>query len=130
MGAVQSDMLDDEDFDTVLSQDIDFSGDLSFEEPFLIRGNVSGNIDASGLLVIDENAVVNAGIKTSKVVIRGFVKGDVVASEKVEITGTGTLEGDVTAPEISMEGGCVFNGRCSMRRPEVSAASGKAAQNG
>ena len=130
MGAVQSDMLDDEDFDTVLSQDIDFSGDLSFEEPFLIRGNVSGNIDASGLLVIDENAVVNAGIKTSKVVIRGFVKGDVVASEKVEITGTGTLEGDVTAPEISMEGGCVFNGRCSMRQPEVSAAAGKAAQNG
>jgi cytoskeletal protein CcmA (bactofilin family) len=64
------------------------------------------------------------------VVIRGFVKGDVVASEKVEITGTGTLEGDVTAPEISMEGGCVFNGRCSMRRPEVSATAGKAAQNG
>ena len=114
MTGVNADILEDDDFDTVLSQDIDFSGTMSFEDPFLIRGNVSGDIDAKGLLVIDEEAVVNAGIRTSRVVIRGFVKGDVVASEKVEIAGTGRLEGDITTPEISMETGCVFNGRCSM----------------
>jgi len=111
---VNSELLEDDDFDTVLSQDIGFSGTLSFEKPFLIRGTVSGDIDARGLLVVDEEAVVNAGIRTSRVVIRGFVKGNVVASEKVEITGSGRLEGDISAPEVSMEAGCVFNGCCSM----------------
>ena len=111
---VNVDILEDDDFDTVLSQDIDFSGTMSFEEPFLIRGNVSGDIDAKGLLVIDEEAVINAGINASRVVIRGIVKGDVVASEKVELTGTGKLDGDIVTPEVSMETGCVFNGRCSM----------------
>jgi cytoskeletal protein CcmA (bactofilin family) len=121
MTDVHSDSLEDDDFDTILSPDIDFSGALNFEKPFLIRGKVSGEIKATGLLVIDEEAVVNADIITSRVVIRGFVKGNITATEKVEITVTGKLEGDVSVPEISMEAGCMFNGRCTMT--EKSAAS-------
>ena len=114
MTDVHSDILEEDDFDTILSPDIDFSGTLTFEKPFLIRGKVSGEINAKGLLVIDEEAVVRADISTSRVIIRGFVKGDVIASEKVEITITGKLEGNVSAPEIFMETGCTFNGRCTM----------------
>jgi len=114
MTDVHSDVLDDDDFDTILSQDIDFSGTLNFEKPFLIRGKMSGDIIARGILVIDEEAVVEANINASRVVIRGSVKGNVSASEKVEVTITGKLVGNVTAPEIFMETGCVFNGRCTM----------------
>ena len=114
MTDVHSEMIEEDDFDTILSPDIDFSGTLNFEKPFLIRGKVSGEINARGLLVIDEEAVVNANIKTSRVKIRGFVKGDVTAFEKVEIAITGKLDGNITAPEIFMETGCVFNGRCTM----------------
>jgi len=114
MTDVHNDALEDEDFDTILSPDINFSGTLNFEKPFLIRGRVSGNIAARGLLVVDEEAVVEANINASRVVIRGSVKGDVTASEKVEVTITGKLTGNVTAPEIFMETGCVFNGRCTM----------------
>ncbi|MDR0496493.1 MAG: polymer-forming cytoskeletal protein [Treponema sp.] len=120
MTDVHNDTLEDEDFDTILSKDIDFSGTLNFEKPFLIRGRLSGNIKASGLLVVDEEAVVEADINASKVVIRGSVKGDVSASEKVEITITGKLIGNIKAPEIMMETGCTFNGRCTMteRKPQ------------
>ena len=119
MTDVNNDALEDEDFDTILSQDIFFSGNLSFEKPFLIRGRLSGNITARSLLVVDEEAVVEANINASRVVIRGSVKGDVAASEKVEVTISGKLTGNVTAPEIFMETGCMFNGRCTMteRRP-------------
>jgi cytoskeletal protein CcmA (bactofilin family) len=114
MTDVHNDALEDEDFDTILSKDITFSGTLNFEKPFLIRGRLSGNIVAKGLLVVDEEAVVEANINTSKVVIRGSVKGDVTASEKVEVTVTGKLIGNVKAPEIFMETGCTFNGQCTM----------------
>jgi len=114
MTDVHNDVLDDEDFDTILSQDIDFSGTLNFEKPFLIRGRLSGDIIAKGVLVVDEGAVVEANINTSRVIIRGSVKGDVTATEKVEVTITGKLVGNVTAPEIFMETGCHFNGRCTM----------------
>jgi cytoskeletal protein CcmA (bactofilin family) len=114
MTDVHNDVLEDEDFDTILSPDIEFSGALNFEKPFLIRGRVSGEIAAQGLLVIDEEAVVDANINASRVIIRGSVKGDVTAAEKVEVTITGRLVGNVSAPEIFMETGCVFNGRCTM----------------
>ena len=111
---VYNDFMEDADFDTILSPDINFTGTLHFEKPFLIRGKVSGEINATGLLVIDENAVVNANIHALRVLIRGHVKGDVTAVEKVEVTVTGKLAGNVTSPEIYMETGCVFNGRCTM----------------
>ena len=114
MTDVHSDMLEDEDFDTILSEDINFSGTLNFEKPFLIRGRLSGNIVSRGVLVVDEEAVVEANIDASRVIIRGLVKGDVTASEKVEVTITGKLMGNVKAPEILMETGCTFNGRCTM----------------
>jgi cytoskeletal protein CcmA (bactofilin family) len=114
MTDVHNDILEDEDFDTILSPDIDFSGTLHFEKPFLIRGKVSGEISTRGLLVIDEEAVVNANINASRVIIRGQVKGDVNALEKVEVSVTGKLIGNVRAPEIFMETGCVFNGLCTM----------------
>ena len=114
MTDVHNEVLEDEDFDTVLSQDIEFTGVLNFQKPFLIRGKVSGDISAQGLLVVDEGAVVEANIKASKVIIRGSVKGDVTAAEKIEVTVTGKLLGNMTAPEILMETGCIFNGRCTM----------------
>jgi cytoskeletal protein CcmA (bactofilin family) len=121
MADLHGDMLDDEEFDTILSEDIDFSGTLNFEKSFLIRGKLSGEIDARGLLVVDEDAVVEADINASRVVIRGQVKGNVTAVEKVELAVTGRLRGNVTAPEILMETGCVFNGLCTMtgKNPKV-----------
>ena len=114
MTDVHSDALEDDDFDTILSSDIEFSGTLNFEKNFLIKGKLSGNIFSQGFLVVDEEAVVEANISASRVVIRGSVKGNVTASEKVELTITGKLIGNVTAPEIFMETGCTFNGRCNM----------------
>jgi len=114
MTDIYNDSMEDADFDTILSPDIDFTGTLHFEKPLMIRGKVSGEINASGLLVVDEDAVVNANIQALRIHIRGRVKGDVTAVEKVEVTLTGKLAGNITAPEINLETGCVFNGRCTM----------------
>jgi cytoskeletal protein CcmA (bactofilin family) len=116
MTDVHNDMLEDEDFDTILSPDIDFSGTLRFDKPFLIRGRLAGEIIATGLLVIDEEAAVEANIRASKVIIRGSVTGDVAASERVEIAISGRLTGNVSAPEVFMETGCFFNGTCTMTK--------------
>jgi cytoskeletal protein CcmA (bactofilin family) len=114
MTDIHNDVLEEEDFNTILSPDIEFSGVLNFEKSFLIRGKVSGEISAKGLLVIDEEAVVEANISAARVIIRGKVKGNIHATEKVEVTITGKLVGNVSAPEIFMETGCTFNGQCTM----------------
>jgi len=114
MTDVHNDALELEDFDTVLSPDIEFTGALRFDKPLLIQGKVSGEIEAKSLLMVAEEAVVEANIKASKVIILGTVKGNVTAAEKVEVAITGKLTGNVTAPEVTMETGCYFSGRCIM----------------
>ena len=114
MTDVHNDALELEDFDTILSPDMEFSGTLHFEKPFLIQGKVSGEINATSLLMVAEEAVVEANIRASKVIILGTVKGNVTADTKVEVAITGKLTGNVTAPEITMETGCFFSGRCIM----------------
>ncbi|MDR3171245.1 MAG: polymer-forming cytoskeletal protein [Treponema sp.] len=122
MTDIHHEELNDDDFDTILSTDIDFTGTLSFEKPFLIRGTLVGEIDAGGgFLMVDKQGVVEARISAPRVIIRGAVKGDISAAERVEVTGTGKLQGNIITPEINMEIGCTFNGLCTM--PEKSLQS-------
>ncbi len=90
--------LDEEDYDTVLAPDIDFTGTIQFAEPFMIKGKVSGRIDATSDLLVDSGAEVKANINAARVIIKGAVIGD------------------VTAPEVVLESGCFFSGICTMNR--------------
>ena len=45
--------LEEEDFDTILANDITFSGTIRFSKPFMIKGTVTGLIEATSDLVID-----------------------------------------------------------------------------
>ena len=67
--------LEDEAFDTIVENDITFVGNIKIEKTFMIRGQVTGNIDSISDLVIDSNAVVNADITADRILIKGKVKG-------------------------------------------------------
>lgn len=108
--------LDEEDYDTVLAPDIDFTGTIQFEEPFMIKGRVSGSIEASSDLMVDLGAVVKANIQANRVIIKGEVDGNVTATQMVHVFSSGKLNGDVTAPEVVLESGCFFTGICTMTR--------------
>ncbi|HOT62467.1 MAG TPA: polymer-forming cytoskeletal protein [Treponemataceae bacterium] len=108
--------LDEEDYDTVLAPDIDFTGTIQFAKPFMIKGRVTGKIDATSDLLVDSAAEVKADIKAARVIIKGKVDGNVTATEIVHVFASGTLNGDVTAPEVVLESGCFFTGICTMTR--------------
>ena len=115
MAEIHSKRIDEKKLDTVLAEDISFEGDVSFSKPLMIKGIFSGSINATGDLYIDQDAVVNAEIKALSVVVRGKVKGNITADSKVELQGTAEVVGDITAPRIVMEPGCLFDGISRMR---------------
>lgn len=110
--------LEEEDFDTVLASDIQFSGTIKFKEPLMIKGKVQGQIEATSDLSISEEAVVKAHIQADRVLIKGCVEGDVCATTVVHVFACGSLTGDIEAPDVILEKGCYFNGICSMRRQD------------
>jgi cytoskeletal protein CcmA (bactofilin family) len=98
----------------VLSGDVEFSGELAFEKPLMIKGRVSGSIESTSDLYVDHKAVVEATIRARRVYVRGTVKGNITATVSVDLYASSSVSGDISAPEVTMETGCAYNGICMM----------------
>lgn len=102
----------------VLNSDVSVVGTLRFTDDLLVDGTVEGEITSEGELTIGANAVIQAGskneaaIRTRSAIIQGRVTGDVVVTDRVELTSTAELVGNVTASKISIQEGAVFIGHC------------------
>ena len=110
--------LEDDDFDTILADDIRFKGNIKFTKPFMIRGTVTGKISATSDLVVDSGAVVTADISASRVLVKGRVEGNIVAERIVRVSSSGCVVGDVTSEQVVLEPGSKFSGRCTMTIPQ------------
>ncbi|MBQ4379139.1 MAG: polymer-forming cytoskeletal protein [Treponema sp.] len=106
--------VEEEDFDTILAPDINFKGTIRFKKPFMIRGKVTGSIDATSDLVVDSNALVIAEINAERVLVRGKVEGNITAKNVVFVTASGSVTGDIVSKEVVLEPGSHFSGKCTM----------------
>lgn len=105
---------DETDMDTVMAEDFFFEGQMVFEKPLLIKGRFKGDIKSQGDLYINEAADVEARIEAGKVWLKGRVKGEVTAHEKIELFSDSTMEGNISTPELIVQSGCRFRGCCEM----------------
>lgn len=89
------------------------TGKLNFEGPARIDGEVEGEIHGK-IMTIGESATVTAQITADSVVICGKVKGEICASQRIEIRATAKVQGNVTAPKVMIHEGAIFDGQCAM----------------
>ena len=93
-------------------------GEVSGSEPLYIDGKVEGTINLPGNRVtVGRNGQVAANIIAREVVVLGKVRGNVHASDRVDIRSEGSLTGDVAAARISIEDGAYFKGGIDIRKP-------------
>lgn len=107
---------EDSDYDTYIAQDVKFSGNIHFEKPFVIKGQVSGNIEATSDLLVDTDAVVNSDISAERIIVRGKVTGNINCKKIVFVTSTGSVNGDIVAAQLVLESGSSFTGHCTMEK--------------
>lgn len=118
--------FDDDSIDTVLGEDVEFEGEVTFERSLIVKGDLKGRVTASGILYVDEHATVSAQVEVERLRCKGRVRGDVTARAGVELYSTAAVVGDVTTPELAMESGGRLNGRCIMGDDPSSTDSGGA----
>ena len=93
-------------------------GEVSGSESLYIDGKVEGAINLPGNRVtVGRNGQVAANITAREIVVLGKVRGNVTASDRVDIRSEGSLTGDVTAQRISIEDGAFFKGGIDIRKP-------------
>jgi cytoskeletal protein CcmA (bactofilin family) len=95
---------------TVLARDDVLSGKLQLKGGGQVLGNFSGRIECEGDLMIGPEAHVEADIHSARVTVAGFVRGNVVAINRLKITSTGRLEGDAKVGALVVQEGGVHHG--------------------
>lgn len=92
-------------------------GEVTGSESLYIDGRVEGSINLAGNRVtIGRNGVVAANINAREIVVLGKVRGNLTASDRVDIRSDGSLTGDVIAARISIEDGAFFKGGIDIRK--------------
>jgi len=93
-------------------KETDFKGDLHFKGSFRIDGRFKGKIDSDSILIIGDNGKVEADVKVGHLIISGEIKGNIQASQKVEIHSNGRVMGTIISPKLIVEEGAYLEANC------------------
>ena len=102
------------DINAFVGKGVEFKGTITYSGTVKIDGYLDGEIHTDGVLLIGEEAVVQAKITAGTIVCKGKVTGDVVAKECIKLRAPAVMNGSVKAPVLSMEDGVLFNGALEM----------------
>ncbi len=101
--------------DSVIGQQTKITGDISFVGGLHVDGAVRGNVAArdeeKATLTVSERGSIEGEVRVPYVILNGVVKGDVYASDRVELAANARVEGDVHYRMIEMAMGAEVNGK-------------------
>lgn len=98
-----------------IGQSVEIKGELTGNEDLTIDGSVDGKIVVKDhSLTIGANGRITAEVHGKTVHVIGQVIGNITADDKVEIAPTGSVQGDIRAPRVSISDGARFKGSIDM----------------
>jgi cytoskeletal protein CcmA (bactofilin family) len=105
---------------TLLGEDARIEGHLDFGGTLRLDGKLEGTLTGrNGTLVVGEKAVLQADITVKNAVVMGSVTGSIEALEKIELYPPAKIDGDISAPKVTIESGAILNGKCLMKAPDA-----------
>lgn len=110
----------------MIGQSIIIKGTITGNEDLIVEGTLEGSISLpDNDLTIGESGKVTADLSAKNVKVEGQVTGDISGSEKVVVSNTGRLRGNIVAPRVTLEDGAKFKGSIDMDPGEVSKPAAK-----
>jgi cytoskeletal protein CcmA (bactofilin family) len=112
----------------MIGQGISISGDVKADTNLQVEGRIEGRIiQCAQDVEIGETGHVTASIMAKVVKVSGVVSGDIGGKDKVLITRTGRVQGNIIAPRVQLEDGALFRGSIDMTPAEPAVAEKPAA---
>ena len=99
----------------VIGSTIKIKGEVSGGENLVIEGSVEGSVELTGHdLTIGQKGQVKANVAAKTIKVEGQITGDISGSEKVVLTRSGRMLGNIVAPRVTLEDGAKFKGSIDM----------------
>lgn len=111
---------------TLITKHMRFKGELDGKGSLRVDGEFEGRISIEGEVVIGDGGKVNATVETTNLTVAGTLTGKANVTNRLQISATGRVEGDVQTGRLAVEEGGVLLGHCSASKetpplPEITA---------
>ena len=90
-------------------------GDIISQADFRLDGELIGNFNSKGKLVIGPTGIVSGDIICKNADIEGRFKGKIQVQELLNIKEKAVINGEVTVGKLSVEPGADFTATCKMQ---------------
>jgi len=90
------------------------TGDVLSDGDIRIDGELTGNIETKGRLVIGASGIVIGDIKCKSCEIAGKQNGKIFIGEQLSLKASSSVKGDIVTGKLSIEPGAYFAGTCTM----------------
>lgn len=103
-----------DDTETVVGPSVKVEGDFTSQGNMRVEGQVKGSIKTSKDLMVGEGAEIEATIEVENAMVAGKVTGNITAREKLELSETARVTGDIQAKILNIAPGAIFSGNSQM----------------
>ncbi len=97
--------------ESVLAAGLTIEGKIEGSGSVRIAGRFKGNINIQGEFLIDPGASIEGEVRAETVLVGGQVRGQIVASSRVELRESGSLIGDIKAGSLTVVAGSKMRGK-------------------
>jgi cytoskeletal protein CcmA (bactofilin family) len=113
---------------TIVGQGAKLEGTVVSAGSLRIDGQVKGQINADGDVILSPQSQVEADIRAVNVTVAGRFKGNVFAKQTAELARGGRVDGNVTSKSLIVAEGAIFNGQSNMDSQQQGAQQAKEGQ--
>lgn len=114
-----------DEVETVVGPSVVVEGDFASEGNIIVKGTVSGSVKTSKLLTVEKGAKILASVKAGSARVSGSIKGNVRVDDRLDLTETSQVSGDIICKVLNVEAGALLQGKVSMRGIEIKSDVGE-----
>jgi cytoskeletal protein CcmA (bactofilin family) len=105
---------------SVIDHGCEAHGRLAFIGTVAMNGKFRGELFSADTLLLGKEGDVEAEVQVAVGIISGQVKGNITGRERIELSRTARIFGNIVTPVLVLEEGAVFDGQCKTSRQEGS----------
>lgn len=112
----------DDTVETIVGPSVEVEGDFNSKGNMVVQGTVAGNVRTEKNLRVERGARILANVFAQNAKISGEIRGNIKASDTLELTPTAVVVGDVEASTLIVAAGAILHGKCMMPGSHVTDA--------
>ena len=105
-------LTDDISINTIIGLGSAVSGDVHANGFIRVDGDIDGNLESTGNIIIGDKARINGSISALSTVIGGIVLGDIYAPNGIKLLSSSAVIGNIFTKKLEIEENGILHGHC------------------